>query len=146
VVSKSKKQVFVITHGSYSSYTIHAVFSSRKLAQEFLGKLKAADDYRADGEIEVWELDKETDVKVLEVWRCGILLDTGEVKEKPYMNVKVERRFRGRVIQSATKIPLYQNRRMSRVESTVSAKHCLKLAVEERQRWLREGKALEGLE
>lgn len=46
--------------------------------------------------------------------------------------------FRGRVVQSAVAVPFYAHALISRVISCVSAEHARKLAVEERQRWLRE--------
>ncbi len=46
-------QIFVISSGSYSDYRINAIFSSNKLAREYMAAVKNS-DYN---DIEVYELD-----------------------------------------------------------------------------------------
>lgn len=128
--------IFLVTSGEYSDYHIAAVFSTQELANEYVVKMKSDGD---EGSVEHWETDTEKDAVLnYTSWQCGILLESGEIKEPPHASQKLEVPFRGTVSQSAQPVPAYQGALISRVRSGVSAEHCLKLAAEERQRWLRE--------
>ena len=69
------KKVFAVNSGSYSDYGINAIFSSRKLAEEYMAAVKN-NDYN---EIAVYELDPPT-VNLIRsgysVW-CVLMLNDG---------------------------------------------------------------------
>lgn len=130
-------KVFVVTSGEYSDYCICAIFSSRRLAKAWVD-LHDGDDYGPNFDIAEWVLDGEAGAERVTVHGCGIFLDSGKIIEGPWQEVRVCKPFRGNVTQRAIKPPCYSGMAMSRVESGVSKEHCLKLAAEERQAWLRE--------
>lgn len=142
----STKTVYIITSGTYSDYTIYGVSASHKKAQESINLAKSADAYWAsDATIEKWEVDSLLKSKVLSIWGCGILVDDGSIVEKTDDgdNNKrlVEEPFRGRIVQYGVKIPYYNGRKIIRVESSVSQKHAIKIAIEARQKWIRESES-----
>jgi hypothetical protein len=51
--------VFIVTHGDYSNYSIDAVFSTEELAEEWIAKKNAADEYPERHDIETWGLNAE---------------------------------------------------------------------------------------
>ena len=140
--------VYVVTSGSYSDYGIRAVFSTRKLAQDYIDKansIREADgvDYStanvyfaADANIETWGLNLEVEAKAFSFWTVGMLLDDGSVIEPVHEGLEYGRPV-SRVVQCGVKVPCYNNRPIVRVFSVKSAKHAQKMAVEARQAWLR---------
>lgn len=143
---ETNNQVFVVTTGSYSDYSINAMFSNRKFAEDWIA-LKKTEEYYSDEDfnIEIWGIDAERTALLFRSWSCGIILDSGEIVENQGDGLeRVEVPFRGLIQQHAIKIPAYSMRFVSRVRSGVSREHCNKLAVEVRQRWLREEALAEG--
>ncbi len=130
--------IFVVTSGEYSDYGIRAIFSTEELANRWIALHKEGD--RSEFNIETWSLDGEATAENITVWRCGILLDSGEIKEPPYPYTEVRVPFRGYILQAAVSVPAYDGRLVARVESGVSAEHAEKVAVEARQAWQRGGK------
>jgi hypothetical protein len=139
---KDGMKVYIITSGSYSDYGIHGVSLSKKKARAAIDKAKAADEYWAcDADIEEWEADEVLQRENQTYWACGMLLDDGSVVEpraEGYQSTIFDKPFRSRIEQYGVKVPFYNNRPIVRTRSTVSAKHALKVAVEARQKWLRE--------
>jgi len=80
---KLPRKVYVVTEGEYSSYSILAVFSSRKLAHEYVEKVQKhrydtvrIEEYELDKPPERWlgtviEMDREGNV----VWHTITVLD-----------------------------------------------------------------------
>lgn len=139
-----KDIVYVVTSGEYSDYCIRAVFSSREGAEEYtknageIGHKTWAED---TVNIEEWNLDNEAEAKMLSVYREGLMLDDGSVKEVyAYEDFVVD--FGGRIDQLGDRVPAFDDRPIVRVSSTVSAEHAHKLAAEARQKWLRESSVL----
>jgi hypothetical protein len=143
--------IYVVTSGSYSDYGINAMFSTRELAQEYIDKAIAAKDadgeeynvsgvyWAGDAQIEEWSLDEQRDAAVTTKWRVGMLLDDGSVPEGPYEQKEFESVSKESVVeQYDANVPCYSNRPIVRVISYKSAEHALKLAAEQRQKWLRE--------
>ena len=60
-VTDMGKEIYIVVSGEYSDYQINAVFSTRKLAKDYIQQ--RGTDYR----IEVYELDKEV-VKETKLW------------------------------------------------------------------------------
>jgi hypothetical protein len=144
------KTIYVITSGCYSDYGINAMFSTRKLAEKYIADAKDAknssnynDDtyvssvyFSDDANIEEWLLDEESKAKVFSYWNVVMMLDDGSVVEN-----HTGREFghpQSKIEQCGDKIPCYQMRPIVRVRSVKSANHAMKLAVEARQKWLRE--------
>lgn len=133
--------VYVVTSGSYSDYGIHAMFSTKKLAQEYIDKAKDSASYEywaIKANIEEWKLDSESKAQTFDLWHVGLLLDDGSVVEpnrgsRSVFGVKCKSLVR----QCGDKVPCYKMRPIVRVESSVSAEHAMKIAVEARQAWLR---------
>ncbi len=128
--------VYIVTGGEYSDYSIYCIFSNKQLAKEWISK-QSNDIYgKNDYNIEEWSMDEQINVVEMTVYQQGIFLDTGELIES-YQNIVVRNPFRGECLQSAVKVPMYNNRQVSRVISGVSREHAEKLAIEARQRFLR---------
>lgn len=137
-------KVYIVTSGCYSDYGIRAVSLSKKKAQAAIDAAKTADEYwGAEADIETWEADEILTFKKQRVYQCGMLLDDGSIVEPREgwrgFSEHFRQPFRGLVIQCGTKVPAYSNRPIVRTESTVSQAHAKKLAIEARQKWLREG-------
>lgn len=135
------KSVYVVTSGAYSDYRIQAVFSSRKLAQAWIDLHNYQGSWENPNEfnIEPWGVDELKEAEVFDVYSCGIMLETGQIIEQHCVR-KLVLPFRGHLLQHSTAVPLYKGAKVSRVESGVSADHARKLAIEARQRWLRDEK------
>lgn len=146
--SAKMKHVYVVTAGSYSDYSIHAIFSSREAAQGFIDEAEAQKDadgdrmiyWSSDASIEEWPLDEQIANKRQRVWMCGMMLDDGAIVEpaQEFSRYTWEPSFRSRINQCGDTVPCYQNRPIVRTESTVSQAHANKVAAEARQAWLRE--------
>lgn len=133
--------VYLVIDGSYSDYHVEGVFSSRAKAQEFIDKALAAsrkhvDNYLYTGisddpTIDERTLDQLLEKEVYTRHNIGIMVDTGEVKERsvsgPHFDVPHSK------VYVSEKVPAYKHRDIVRAESHKSAKHALKLAVEKRQ-------------
>jgi hypothetical protein len=144
--------VYVVTAGEYSDYEIRAMFSTKELAQAYIDKaqaLKRTDAewdignlYWADDSpsIQEWTLDSERDAENITEWHCGMLLDDGSVVEGPNQTQTFKSRSGNSFVsQFDVKVPMYKDRPIVRVVSYKSADHALKLAAEQRQKWLRMG-------
>lgn len=137
-------RVYVITSGCYSDYGIEGIFSTRKKAEDYITKTKAAkeqggDDFWIDddfNDIQEWVLDEQLKARFVVVHSIGIFLDTGDVAERPQQQTRFEvPQNRSYVTES---VPAYRGRGVARAQSYKSAAHALKLAVEARQNWMRE--------
>lgn len=142
-----KTIVFLVTSGSYSDYRIDAIFSTRKLADQFI-KTKTNSPEDEDGDrsyysdfnnIQEWTIDDLANARWRKTWSAGILLDTGEIKELSRSNGEefTTNKQRGHIYQEAVAVPAYGHRLVTRTVSYVSAGHAEKLAIEARQNWLR---------
>lgn len=65
----ANKSAFLITHGSYSDYSVHAAFSSRRKAEAFLAEYGVA--FNGDARIEEYPMDVE--IPTREMWEVVIL-------------------------------------------------------------------------
>ncbi len=136
-----KKQiVYAVTSGCYSDYRIRGLFSTCANADKFISICRAAAEcyYDKDFDIEEWTLDVDLAQKTYTRYLCGLMLDTGEQVEKytpqQFFGVPVSRSY------VAESVPVYKGRGIARAESHKSAEHAHKLAVEARQKYLREHK------
>ena len=68
-VTDMGKEIYIVVSGEYSDYQINAVFSTRKLAKDYIQQ--RGTDYR----IEVYELDEEV-VKETKLWNIIFELET----------------------------------------------------------------------
>jgi hypothetical protein len=120
----ANKKIFIVTSGEYSDYHIEGVFSTKKLAEEFAAK--------GSGNVEEYDLDARTKDQVREVFCVEIDLHTGEINRED----SVERLCGDRY----TEVNIYGYPSRSRIiaGSVVSRDHAIKIAVEGRQKWLRE--------
>ncbi len=68
------KKIYIVTSGEYSEYHIDAVFSTKKLAEDYIQQ--NGTDYR----IEEYNLDEEID-RNTKLWRVEFDIKDGEFKE-----------------------------------------------------------------
>jgi CRP-like cAMP-binding protein len=116
--------IYIVTSGEYSSYRIDAVFSTKKLAEDFVAR---NGKFVSSADIEEWKLDDLQDASYVEVWHCVIDHD-GDLVSRGSITM-FTKPFRGRSREYGQQ-GFYG-------ESTVSAEHAQKLAAEERQKALR---------
>ena len=76
-------KIFIVTNGTYSDYSIQAVFSDREKAEKYLAELKLINDDNAD--IEEWDVDT-TDELVAREWEFVVV--TEQIMEKLKKKVK----------------------------------------------------------
>lgn len=125
--------VYIVTHGEYSDYGIDAVFSDREKADRFAAELeKAVDGQRV--QVAEWTVDEKAEAFARPIYLCYIDRDgNAEIGAPRYMFVS----------ERYTKMLACDSGRCYG-ESAVSAEHAMKLAVEARQKWLREHSAAPG--
>lgn len=129
-------KVYITTAGEYSDYRIDRVFSTREKAQAWIDKFTPhlAAKYQQDhpDSIEEFEIDEAAELWPREAWSAKIILSTGEINAgNSQITIIAGLHDRGvsRVWPSANYAHAY---------SFESAEHAEKLAVETRQKWLRE--------
>lgn len=140
-------KVYAVTQGEYSDYHIVALYSTREKALEHIARYDAA---RKAG-VEDWRLphtepeERELDVAIPPAprvyWTADISLETGEIdsldapdyddQSEPHRGNYVE-------ITEPDANAVYPLPPMGYAYSCKSQKHAIKLAVEARQKWLRE--------
>lgn len=122
--------VFVVTSGCYSDYRIVGIFSTRDLAEAFL-KEASRERYSDYNDIDVVTLDSKKPPELRPLFRCDINILTGEITNCGREMIDADDcHGRGWAYLDA--------KGQGRAESTVSMDHCDKLAIELRQRVLRE--------
>jgi len=140
------EQVFIVTAGHYSDYSIRRCFSTQKLADEYL---KMCEQDRGIGDrvrIEVFLLDGGPVEELFEEWSCWIDYNTGEIEHtdhRKFVAKKQEQEQEGRGrwwdftkrTNVGNKFNEYPG---AQADSYVSKDHATKLAVEARQAWLRD--------
>ena len=117
-----KAVIYVVTEGEYSDYGIRAVFSTRLRADRYVAVLESG------ARVEEYALDEWVGAQRGPQWTCVIDLKSG---------VLSSRRL-GRWLRHPRRCEIFPGASFIRVVSPVSAAHAQKVAVEERQRWLRE--------
>lgn len=68
-------KVYIVTEGEYSDYHIEEVFSTRKKAEEFIEKYKEVEEYWY-GEIEEYEIDSISDIKIIRCINMTYIFDS----------------------------------------------------------------------
>lgn len=133
-------KVFVVTHGAYSDYCIDAIFSTKEKAEEYVVKYNETNSYDK-GEITEWDLDEMENAELItQTWSCRINLNTGDIThEKPNEYKLVVKQGERGDTSTDKAIPGFDVHGMA--TSYISAEHARKLAVELRQKWLREKEA-----
>lgn len=146
------KTLYVVTSGEYSSYQIHAVFSTREKAERYTSELQKTP--HSDAEIEEYALDADAEQIARPVWMCEIQVECGAIDNErqtayPLLAPRGRRAgivrhlpARRRQMFGSPQNPfeiigevLHAERLC--VQSYVSAEHARKLAVEARQAHLR---------
>jgi hypothetical protein len=131
------KTIYVVTTGCYSDYRIQAVFDDKPMAEAWVAEhnkdYDKDDDYAA--RIEKYPLNEQAGYIRRNLYCCAISLATGDVTH--------ESNFEGSLASPharAGEINVYPNPNCNEAvaESYVSAEHARKLAVEARQKHLRE--------
>lgn len=121
--------IYLVTRGEYSDYGIVAAFSSKAKAEKYMQD--DGSSYKEYNEVEEYRVDEEVGAKNLSIWRVAINLSNGDIPDKPHCFPRYAVPFRGRS-------DVHANGEYGWAESTVSAEHCLKVAAECRQKWLRQ--------
>lgn len=141
-------KVYIVTSGSYSDLRIDGIFSSRKRAQNYINKCelemkKANKEFYLSGcpsdfnGIEARELNAELKECSYKVWYTSLILDDGSASGEKE-GAKQLWGIPKNEIMISEKAPFLSGRSIVRVSSIKSAVHARKLAVEARQKWLRE--------
>jgi hypothetical protein len=148
-------KVYIVTQGSYSDYRIAAVHSTRELAEAHVARLTELTDPNepAFGE---YEVDEPGSIpEVVPEYYATIFLATGELFDghRP----RPDYRWPGAASRKVAACggggervwvndgSYSQQPARIEVTSRVSQEHARKVAVERRQRWLRENKVVEGV-
>jgi hypothetical protein len=120
--------IYIVTSGEYSDYRIRGVYSTRKGAEKQFAEVQGeAWDYVH--QIEEYELDAPApDDSDAPAYEAEIDLETGAITEEPGEQWRAV----------ATKTETMRSLKKARTSSTQSQQHANKLAVEARQKWLRE--------
>jgi hypothetical protein len=137
------KKIYAVSSGSYSDYRVDALFSSRKLAEEFMS-LVNDNDYN---DIEEYELDPPTANLIkrgYSVWRVHMLKDGTTERVERMGNDKYDVTNIGHSIWERTKAPAYRGKGIPDIlTSTVWAKtgkQAVKIVNEKRTQMIAEGK------
>ena len=122
--------VYVLTEGCYSDHHVVAVFSTREAVEAFMERAKVANEWN-DYAFDEYTLDDYATMTVSRYWECIIRLEDGVICDELAHHGRTEHRIgeRGTVEVDSDK---------AWAKSYVSAEHARKLAVEARQKWLRE--------
>jgi hypothetical protein len=129
-----RKKIFIVTSGEYSDYHIEGVFSTKKLAEEFVATLSR------DARVEEYALDEKVGWAYATVHQVYIDLETGDIASTTHQYPMLcAPRF------AKFEVPTYRVnwgdntfRTCGIGKSVVSRDHAIKIAVEGRQKWLRE--------
>ena len=118
------KKIYIVTSGEYSDFHIDKVFSTKKLAHKFIGN--GGEQFS----IETWDVDKKSEGKIRQIFEIWIRLDNGELfhEGNSFLLDEDNKRACWTGITS----------QHAQGHSFVSSEHAHKLAVEARQKWLRE--------
>ncbi len=136
-------KVHVVTTGQYSDYRIAAIFSARDAAERYLHVNDTGEHPYDTGRIEEWSIDEISEPVSVIPWQASIDCDTGEIMwtHKANWSEVIQRGMRaGPVdIHEVTDQP---RKAWIIVTSYASEEHAKKLAIEARQKWLREKRSL----
>ena len=133
--------IYVVTAGEYSAYGICAMFSRREDAEHYIeiNEGKNKDVYsRYTYNIEEWDLDEHRGCEVVSVYTAQIIMGSGEIVRRAESKI-----LSTELMARQTRVDVFDKSTDSRhhnatVHSGVSQEHADKLAVEARQKWLRE--------
>lgn len=130
-------KVYVMTEGEYSDYGIVGVFSSKE-------KCEAVRNGNRDAQCEEYDIDEIVDKRFCKQFTAAIMKESGDIVAGFNYNclnlvspVKAIIEEDGIVWSESKQMvegPLI------RVKSPISMEHAIKVAVEARQKWLREKK------
>lgn len=132
--------VYMVASGSYSDYQIEALFSTQEKADAFVERV---DPNGGNMSVQEMILDERQEDAPREVWHAYVRCYDGSV-DKQYMRIEVvPPRFSEPGRWPGGDFDVKQIRKWPGSycctgASAVSAEHALKLAIEERQAWLRE--------
>jgi len=137
------KTIYIVTNGTYSDYSIGAVFSDREKAEVYLAEVKKIDDDEA--KIEEWPVDEQDEKIARQYWVSFIDPISGEIEHNNPLY------FPGPRYQWAT--PNQKTGRCDNINdfpystgyipnqitftSFISQEHADKLAIEARQEFIR---------
>lgn len=131
-------EVYVVTAGEYSDYRILAIFSTPEAADKYVCAHNTGENPNASASVEEWPIDEVSEPVSVAPWQASIVCDTGDISWTRRQNWS-------EVIQRGTRagpedihmISSKPPRGWIIVTSYVSEEHAKKLAVEARQKWLR---------
>lgn len=127
--------VYVVTSGSYSDYSIDAVFLDKDAAEKYVPEVSKS-LWKHPVVIEEWIADAEAGKIVRKVFASDISLHTGALQVIS-MGAELDDPNARR-----DKVEFYERTMEVRASSYVSQEHADKLCVEYRQGWLRERQVL----
>lgn len=139
--------IYIVTEGEYSDYSIRAVFTDKAKAEQYLQNIKLCHPHEKS-QIEEWSTEEHEEI-ARKCWRSEIDLVTGELNEVQYHHDGDEDgMYYSYVMASPTdrvsylqpmEYPLRYNGHISNywAASLVSQEHANKLVIEARQEFLR---------
>lgn len=130
-VTGEPKTAYVVTQGEYSDYSIIGVFLTREEAEAFTGGYDRDDPCGWYG-IEEYPIGGPEGVRIRTVYWCRINLKDGQIPRTGESVQLFDSSERATTIRG----PNYDWEII--VESAVSKDHAIKVAIEARQKWLRE--------
>jgi len=135
-------KVYVVIAGTYSDYGYYGVFSSREKAQKYIDDT-VAPDQRGEYSIDEHDLDPQYEqVEWVKCYCARIYLDDGKIEplddEDFYWAKRTDMRRGSVTCHGETRFNGFSSRGVVSASSFVSPEHAAKLAVEARQRYLRE--------
>lgn len=137
------KKIYAVSSGSYSGYRIDAIFSSRKLAEEFISLVKH-DDYNG---VEEYQLDPPAADLIkrgYSVWRVLMLKDGTTERIDRTENNKYDVENIGHTLWERTKAAAYQKKGLPDILTSnvwaKTGKQAVKIVNEKRKQMIVEGK------
>ena len=126
--------VYIVTAGEYSDYGISSVFSTKELAETYANEFNKIHPYESPTSVEEWEVDQDVEIRCVKTWVCRLDLKTGDCYTE-HEGVGLARPGRkGYVVRYG----LQGKDADVAATSYESAAHARKLAIEDRQAYLRE--------
>jgi len=134
-MAEGSRSVWVLTEGSYSDFSIRGVYSSEENARAVMAERKKTDRYCDFNDPEEWELDGDIEFVSGPIFGVYIELESGFGRRQ-------EPRYTGHCVRHPERCnvtePFGDGEKLSLfVASPISYEHAEKVAIEERQEWLR---------
>ena len=123
-MSDRSQQVYIVTSGSYSSYDICEVFTTRRLAREYLKRRQPHNPW-SEFRIETWPLNSAKVDPVID-WTVWVDKDGNEVDSQSWVHWECPGKDSSRRITSP---PMHAQRSTAAVEASSARGHDVALKI-----------------